>query len=171
VSGPEDEQVRIAVTENRNQVLFRLNDVDLVAQLIDGSFPDYEKIVPSSHTTRAVVNTKSMHSAVRVASFFARDTANIVRLKVTPGEEPQPGSLVVSAQTAEVGGNTTEIEAHIEGDELEVAFNAKYLLDILNVVGSDQIALEATTSSSPGAFRPVDDVDFTHIVMPMHLAQ
>ncbi len=171
ISTGEDEQVEVAITDSRNQILFRHNNVDLVSQLIDGTFPDYEKIVPAGYGTRAVANTKAMHNAVRLASFFARDAANIVRLKIQPGDDPQPGTILVSAQAAEVGGNQTEIEAAIEGEALEMAFNAKYMLDILNAVGSEQIALEVTTPSSPGMFRPVSELDFTHVVMPMHLAQ
>lgn len=171
ISSDEDDRVEVAITDNRNQILFRLKDVDLVSQLIDGTFPDYEKIVPTAHTTRAVVNAKAMHNAVRLASFFARDAANIVRLKLVAGAEPQPGTIIVSAQAAEVGGNQTELEASIDGEPVEIAFNAKYMLDVLNVVGADQFALEMTTQSSPGTFRPVSDANFTHVVMPMHLAQ
>jgi DNA polymerase-3 subunit beta len=170
ISSPEDQSVEVAITDNRNQILFRLNDVDLVSQLIDGAFPDYEKIVPAGATTTAVVNTEAMRNAVRVASYFARDAANIVKLSLQPGSEPQPGTVVVSAQAAEVGGNSTEVDASIDGEGLDIAFNAKYLLDILNVAGSDQITVELTTRSSPGLFRPSGGEGFTHVVMPMHLA-
>jgi DNA polymerase-3 subunit beta len=151
--------------------MFRMTDVDLVSQLIDGSFPDYDKIVPEGHTTRVVVNTKAMHNAVRIASFFARDAANVVRFELRPGEEPEPGIMVVSAQAAEVGGNQTEIEASIEGEPLEIAFNAKYLLDILNIVESEQIVIELGTASSPGLFQPVDATEFMHVIMPMHIGR
>ena len=171
ISGDAESPIEVSVTENRNQVLFRLEDVDLVSQLIDGNFPDYEKIVPSGYTTRAVANTKAMHSAVRMASFFARDAANIVRVRLAPGTELEPGTLVVSAQAAEVGGNESELEASIEGEGLEIAFNAKYLMDVLGAIDSDQFALEVTTPSSPGVFRPVSETAFTHVIMPMHLGR
>lgn len=171
VRGADDESVKIAITEDNNQVLFQLKDVDLVSQLIDGAFPDYDKIIPSGYGTRVIVNTKSLQNAVRVASFFARDAANIVRLAVKPASDPEPGTVVVSANAAEVGGNQTEVEASIEGEGLEIAFNAKYLIDVLGVAGSDQVALELTDANSPCAIKPVSDVDYTHIVMPMHLAQ
>jgi DNA polymerase-3 subunit beta len=171
IRGADDDVVDISIAESRNQIMFRMKDVELISQLIDGTFPDYEKIVPTGYSTRAVANTSALHSAVRLASFFARDAANIVRLSVKPGQDPQPGTLLVYAQAAEVGGNETEVEASIEGDGLEIAFNAKYLMDILGVVGSDQVALELNDTNSPCVFRPVSEVDFTHVVMPMHLAQ
>lgn len=171
IATDDDPPVEVAITESRNQVLFRLETVTLVSQLIDGNFPDYEKIVPPGHTTRAVVNTKAFQNAVRVASFFARDAANVVRVSLVAGDDLTPGTLMVSAQAAEVGGNQSEIEASLDGPPLEIAFNAKYLLDVVGVVGSDQLALELSTSSSPGVFRPVSDDAFTHVVMPMHLSR
>jgi DNA polymerase-3 subunit beta len=171
VSADEENPVEVAITDGRNQILFQLSDIDLVSQLIDGNFPDYDKIMPHDHTTRAVINTKALQNAARIASFFARDAANVVRLELRPGDELQPGIVVVSAQAAEVGGNQTELEASIEGEPVEIAFNAKYLVDVLGVIGSDQVALELTTPSSPGLFRPVDDTPFIHVIMPMHIGR
>jgi DNA polymerase-3 subunit beta len=171
ISSDDDAPIEVAITESRNQVLFRLDGVTLVSQLIDGNFPDYEKIVPTAHSTRAVVNTKALQNAVRVASFFARDAANVVRVSLQPGDDLTPGTVMVSAQAAEVGGNQSEMEASIEGGPMEIAFNAKYLLDVVGVAGSDQVALELSTSSSPGVFRPVSDDAFTHVIMPMHLSR
>jgi DNA polymerase III subunit beta len=171
IVGDEDQPLQVAITDTHNQILFRLSHVDLVSQLITGNFPEYEKIVPAGFTTRAVTSSRALHSAVRIASFFARDAANVVRLELRPGSELQPGIIVVSAQAAEVGGNQTEIEAAIDGGALEIAFNAKYLLDVTNVVGTEQIALEASNASSPGVFRPTDDTPFLHVIMPMHIGR
>jgi DNA polymerase-3 subunit beta len=171
ISADQQEPIEVALTENRNQILFRMANIDLVSQLIEGNFPDYDKIVPKGHTSRVVVNTRSMLNAVRIASFFARDAANVVRLDVEPGADSEAGTIKVSAQSAEVGGNDSEIEASIEGEPLEIAFNAKYLMDVLNVTGSDQVVMEFSTAASPGVFRPMDDVVFTHVIMPMHIPQ
>lgn len=171
ISADQDEPLEVAITESRNQILFRLSNVDLVSQLIDGNFPDYEKIIPRSYTTRVVLNAKAMHNAVRIASFFARDAANVVRVAVQPGEELQPGMVVISAQSAEIGGNQSELEAAVDGEALEIAFNAKYLMDLLGVVGAEQVAMELTTPSSPGVFKPLSDAPFTHVIMPMHIAR
>jgi DNA polymerase-3 subunit beta len=166
VSADSSEPIQVALSARGNQIMFRLPDVQLVSQLIDGNFPDYEKIVPESHATRAVVNTSALLNAARIASYFARDAANVVRLRLDASDG---GSLTVSAQAADVGENESELAAVLEGDELEIAFNAKYLMDLLNVAGTDQVALELTTAASPGVFRPVDDGGFTHVIMPMHV--
>ena len=170
VANDEDDRIDVAITPNRNQILFQLRDVDIVSQLIEGSFPDFEKIVPPDHSTRVVVNTKALHAAVRIASFFARDAANVIRMRIDAGNE-LGGTVTVTAQAAEIGGNESELEASVEGEGLEVAFNAKYLLDVLNVVGSEQAALELSGASSPGVIKPVDDTPFTHVIMPMHIAR
>lgn len=171
VIGDDSSPVQVCLTPNRNQILFRLRQVDIVSQLLDGAFPDVAKIVPTGHATRAVINTKALHGAVRIASFFARDSANIVRLSFVPGSGTQPGQMTVSAQSVEVGGNQSEIEASVEGQPVEIAFNAKYLMDILSVLRSDQVVYDVSTPSSPGVVRPVDDSEFTHVIMPMHIAR
>lgn len=171
VCGDESSPIQVAITEGRNQIVFQLSHVELVSLLIEGNFPDYERIVPKSHSTRAVVNTRALHQAVRVASFFARDAANVVRMTLDPGDDLRPGTVTVSGQSAEVGGNQTEVEASIEGDALEIAFNAKYMLDVLAAITSDQVAIEMATPSSPGVFKPVDETPFTHVIMPMHIAR
>lgn len=167
--GDDDEDVEVTVTEGRNQILFHLPDIDLVSQLIEGNFPDYNQIIPKSHNTRTILDVKPFLNAVKIASLFARDAANIVRLKIEPGSELEPGTLTVSATSAELGDNVSQLDANVEGEAVEVAFNAKYLLDVLNVIGTDQVALETSTASSPGVFKPVGGSDFVHVIMPMHI--
>lgn len=170
VMADDDEQLRITVTPNRSQVLFSLPNVQLVSRLIEGTFPNYRQIIPAKHTTRVIVSTKEFLGATRIAS-FARDSANIVRLQATPGEEMAPGKLTVAATAAEVGDTIGGIDAAIEGDEAQIAFNAKYLTDVLAVVDESQVALEVTTPSSPGVVRPSGDETYTHVIMPMHVAR
>jgi DNA polymerase-3 subunit beta len=143
----------------------------VVSQLIDGNFPDYNQIVPKAHTTRTTVATADLLKAVKVAFLFARDAANIIRFNIVPGSELSPGQVVVTGTSAEFGDNVSEIDASIEGDELEIAFNAKYMIDALSVAGTAEIALETSTASSPGVIRPVDGDDFLCVIMPMHITR
>ncbi len=171
ISGEQKEPVVITVTPTRNQVLFQLTDVVLVSQLIDGNFPDYRQIIPREYTTHTVVDTAAFLKACKAAQIFARDAAHITRLHIRPGSELAPGHMIVSATSAETGDDVSELDASIEGDEIEIAFNVRYLIDVLSVAGTPQIALDTTTSSSPGVIRPVGDVDFIHVIMPMHLGR
>ncbi len=171
VSGEQEDPVTITVTPTRNQVIFQLTDIVLVSQLIDGNFPDYRQIIPKDRTTHTVVDTAGFVKACKTALIFARDAAHIARLHIKPGSELAPGSMIVSATSAETGDDVSELDASIEGEEVEVAFNVRYLIDVLSVVGTPQVGLDTTTSSSPGVLRPIGDTDFTHVIMPMHLGR
>jgi DNA polymerase-3 subunit beta len=167
----QDEPVEIAITDNRSQVLFHLANTDVVSQLIDGNFPDYNQIVPKSYATRTVMNTSELQSAVRAASVFAREASNIVRLNISPTNEMGGGKVVVAATSAETGDNVGEIDATVDGDPVEIAFNARFLGDVLNVLRAPQVALETSSSASPGVVKPVGRDDFTHVIMPMHVGR
>lgn len=167
----EAERITVAIPETRNQILFGVGSVELVSQLIDGAFPDYQRVIPESCETRVVVGTKPMINAVQLASLFARDIGHIIRLRVIPEEGPQPATMVVFAQSAEVGESRMEVDVSVVGPGIEGAFNAKYLLDVLRVVGSDQVALEFNTPTHPCVVKPVRDVDYVYVVMPIHLGQ
>jgi len=165
----DEEDIILVITPTRNQVLFHAPNVDLVTQLIEGNFPDYQQIIPTSYATRTVLNTNSLLRACKTANIFARDAANIARLQIVSGSELAAGHVTIGATSAELGDNVGEIDATIEGDAMEIAFNVKYLIDVLSVMDSAQVALETTTSSSPGVLKPIGDVDFIHVIMPMHV--
>ncbi|MDL1895521.1 DNA polymerase III subunit beta [Anaerolineae bacterium CFX7] len=171
IVGDQDAPVEIAITENRSQVLFHLANTDLVSQLIDGNFPDFNQIIPKSHTTRTVMHTNDLQNAVKAASVFARESSNTVRLNVSSGNDMGGGRVVITAQSAETGDNVGEIDATVEGDPIEIAFNARFLADVLNVLNAPQVALETLGAASPGVIKPVGRDDFTHVIMPMHIGK
>ncbi len=168
VSAEEEEPVEIIVTPDRNQVLFRLSNVEIVSQLIEGKFPDYNQIIPTSYGTRVVINTHDLMRGARISVLFSRDVANIIRLEMIPGSELTPGRLIVES-TAEVGQNVGELDAVVEGEQMEIAFNGRYLIDMLNVIGSEQVVLETTNPSRPGILKPVGDNNLVYVIMPMHI--
>lgn len=170
IGAESDSPVEILISPNRNQVFFHMQDVDLVSQLIEGTFPDYKQIIPKSYNTRTMVNTQDFLKAVRMAFIFARDSANITRLQISPGGGVRPDHLIIMASSSEHGDNVSELDATIEGAQLEIAFNARYLMDVLGVIDTAQVVLETRDLSSPGVIRPVGGGDFTHIIMPLHIA-
>ncbi len=163
----QEEPVEIITNEQKSQVLFRLQKAELVSQLIQGSFPDYSQVIPQSYTTRAVVDINQFLQTIKVSSIFARDASGIVRLVITPSNELSPGKITVSAKAEEVGSNVNEIDAMVDGEEAKIAFNAKYLSDVLGVLHQSQVALEVTTPSSPGVIRPIGVDNYVHVIMPM----
>ncbi|HEX5157777.1 MAG TPA: DNA polymerase III subunit beta [Ktedonobacterales bacterium] len=168
---PNDGTVYIVVTPNRNQVLFRMgDDLELVSTLIAGQFPNYEAILPKGHTTRVTIATDDLRQASKQASIFARDSANIVRLKVEPGENDglKPGAVTLVATAEENGDTTTTREAAVDGAGMEIIFNVKYLTDVLGVVETKDVALELNTPQQPGVIKPVGESDYVYVIMPMH---
>ena len=163
----QEEPVEITVNKQKSQVLFRLKDAEIVSQLLQGSFPNYSQVIPQSYTTRAVVDISEFLRVTKISSIFARDASGIVRLVITPGAELTPGKVTVSAQAEEVGDNVGEIDALTDGEEAKIAFNVKYLSDVLSVLHQSQVALEVTTPSSPGTIRPIGVDNYVHVIMPM----
>ncbi len=178
----ETRPVQVLVTQERNQILFQIwgkgseskggafHRVELASQLIDANFPDYRAIIPKTHTTRTVVDTAALLKAVRVAFLFARDNANIVRLKIQPANGSTPGRLNLAATSADMGDSVNQLDAMVEGDDLEISFNAKYLIDVLSQIDEPQVIIETTQPTRPGTIRPVGmgEEEFLHVVMPMH---
>ena len=171
--GGQQEPVEFTVTASKSQALFRLDNVELVSQLIQGTFPNYSQLIPQSYETRAEVDLEEFLRATRTASIFARDGSGIVRLQVAEGSNGSSGRLSISSRAEEVGDNQGEIDAAVQGAEAKIAFNSKYLAEVLDVLGKGTVALETTTPSSPGVLRPVEPPDaesrseYVHVVMPM----
>ena len=173
--GDQEDPVEMTMTPAKGQVLFRLKDVEVVSQLIQGTFPNYSQLIPQSYQTRTVFGLQELLRAARSASIFARDGSGIVRLQVVPGAEEattedgggRPGKVVISARAEEMGDNQDEVDTLVEGGESKIAFNSKYLLDVLSVMNLAEVALETSSHSSPGVFKPTDSDRYVHVVMPM----
>ena len=163
----QEEAVELTVNPNKSQALFRLKNIELVSQLVQGTFPNYAQLIPQSYNTRAVVSVADFLRATKTASIFARDGSGIIRLVITPGGELTPGKITISARSEELGDDVGEIDATTDGEEAKIAFNGKYLTEVLSVLGESQVALETTSPSSPGVLRPVGVDNYIHVVMPM----
>ena len=168
VSGDSDKCVTMVVPQGRGQVIFHLKDTELVSQLIDGNFPDFRAIVPKNFKTSTVVSTPAFLKACKQAEIIAREGNNVIRLDILP-EESGPGRVEISAQTEETGKSDIKVEATIEGSGLLIAFNVKFLREVLDVVRAPNVALETNANNTPGVIHPVGDENFVHVIMPMHL--
>ncbi len=163
------EAITMALPTGRGQVIFRMKDVELVSQLIEGTFPDYEQIIPRSHKTRSVLATSAFLKACKQAEIFAREGTHIARLNIAPGGELQPGTVTISGHSEETGFNETIVDASIEGPALLVAFNVRFMREVLDVIKTPDVALETSADTSPGVIHPVGEDSFLHVIMPMHL--
>lgn len=165
VSLKEDEAVAMYVSEKSNQVIFTSPEVTLIGRLIEGEFPPYERIIPSDHASQIRVNREELLKAVKICSIFARETANIIKFSL------RSGRVIVSSQTPSVGENTVEVEANLTGEENEIAFNARYLLDVLSHLEEEELLFEMTGPLNPGVFKLYNDESFLHLIMPIRLQQ
>ena len=170
--GDRDEPVEILMTPAKGQVMFRMQGgdrIEIVSQLLQGTFPNYEQLIPQSYTTRAIMDLPTVLRSAKTASIFARDGSNIIRMHLMPAPaDSEPPKVEISARSEEVGDNKDLVDLdEIEGEEGKIAFNSRYLLDVLAVLEKGKVALETTTSSNPGVFRPTDSEDYIHVVMPM----
>ena len=166
--GDQSEPVEFTVTPQRSQALFRLQNVELVSQLVQGTFPNYQQLIPDAFETRTVVSLQDFLRATKAASIFARDGGGIVRLQVSPGTDDAQGKMLISARAEELGDNQGEFDAQVEGPETKIAFSSKYLQEVLTVLDDKtEVAVETSTPSSPGVLKPVSDEDYVHVIMPM----
>ena len=198
LAGNQPDPVEFTVTDPPSQALFRLNNIEVVANLLQGTFPNYAQLVPTQFENRTVVYLEEFIRATRAASIFARDGSGIVRLMINAANDAtndagddaasdaaddaasdaaddaasdavnkESGKMLVLSRAEEVGENQGEIDAKIEGGEAKIAFSSRYLTEVLNVLETNQVALETNSPSSPGVIRPVGDDKYVHVVMPI----
>ena len=173
---PSDDEVEveIAVTPDQSQVLFRHRQAEIVSRLIEGQFPDFNRIIPRDTKTRVTLQTADFLRATKAAQVFARDNSMIVRLNLMPAEggDEALGKVTVAATSSEIGDNTGDVDASVEGDAMQVAFNGKYLRDALEALDAQQVFLEVTGPASPGLIRPASGPNgYQQVIMPMHVAR
>lgn len=164
--------VELRVNEEKTRVEFTLTDVELSAQLIQGTFPNYTQLIPTEFSTATEVPVGDFTRGTRIAAIFARDGSGIVRLQVNPDDpDSEEGELLISARADEVGDNEDTIPVRVKGEAAKIAFNSRYLADVLGALDPDgTVRMETTSPSSQGVFRPVDENgkdDYVHVVMPM----
>jgi DNA polymerase-3 subunit beta len=164
----QEDPVSIMISPAKNQILFRLKETEIISQLLQGTFPNYNQLIPESYQTKATIEVSDFLRATRTAAVFARDGNGIVRLYVNPGEGDQAGTVRLAARSDEVGENEADIDAIIEGEQSQIAFNSRYLVDVLSSLNG-KVTLETSSPSSPGTIKPVinDTGDYLHVVMPM----
>lgn len=169
-TGDGEGAISMFVPQGRGQVIFRVKDVELVSQLIDGAFPDYQQIIPRSYKSRTLISTASLLKACKQAEIFAREGSNVARLDIKAAQgDMAPSEVEISATSEETGKNETIVEATVDGSGVLIAFNVKYLREALEVIKTPNVALETSAPNAPGVIRPVGDDSFLHVIMPMHL--
>lgn len=160
----EGEEVLLSVNKKENQILFGTEGVVFSSRVLEGEFPDYEKIIPKGEGTKILIDKDEFLRAVKLSAVFAREAANIVKINL--GKD----FIDISAESSASGSQKTRIDARVEGEaKLEIAFNYRFLEEFLHAVKGEEVRLELSGPSSPGIFRDPTDPVFLHLIMPVRV--
>jgi DNA polymerase III subunit beta len=160
------ESLRINLRPGTNEIFFDLGEIKMYSRLIAGNYPDFEKIIPPNSTIKVTISGEELLKLTRLAAIFARDSANIVKLKI------QNSKIKISANAPQVGENEGEMDVQVDkggSEEFAIAFNYRYLLDLLACIGGGELTVEFTSSLAAGVFRKPSDPNFLHIIMPVRV--
>lgn len=168
ILGDRTEPVELTVTPNRGQLVVSTGDTTFSSRLIDGTFPDFRQIIPREFATEIELSREQFLTAVRRAGFFARDNNDVIRIGArVSADELSPGQVQVSATAAERGSSQSEMMATVNGPEGQIAFNSRYLVDVLSVLRTNRVVLGMNGSNQAGVLRPLESTDYTYVIMPM----
>ncbi len=172
IAGPNDKTVAMAFCGEKTQVIFHLDNAELISSLIAGEFINYEAIVPTSFKTTTIVSTAAMQSACSQANVIARENKNLIKLDIKAASDSSAGNITILTQAEQSGGSQENIiDANVDGENIKIAFNVRYLKDVLDVIESQNVYLRTNATMSPAMISPVDDqVDYKYVIMPMHFA-
>lgn len=168
----DEEEIKFSYKEGESQVIFGVSNAVLTSRIIEGEFPDFEKIIPRDSNYKINIDKEEFLRAVRLASVFARDSANVVKITV------KKDSLEISAESSQSGSQETQVDAKVESPDakslegkggLKIAFNYRFLEDFLNSVEGDEVQIELSNANSPGIFTDPKDTNFLHLIMPVRL--
>ena len=159
---PEGEGT-VSVGISSSQVMFRSGETVLISRLIEGQFPNFEKVIPTEHNKKLTIPTGQFLQSVKRVSIVARENSNRTTIQT------QDGALIMTAESGNVGRAHEEVEVIKEGDDLKMVFNSRYLLDVLSVVDTEAIEVELSGEVSPAVIRQQGREDYVYVLMPMQV--
>lgn len=155
----------VSICFDQNQVLFQTTNVSIISRIIEGQFPDYTQVIPSSYSTNIRLETRAFLNSLERASLLVRDSAqdkaNVIKIS-TSGNY-----LIINSNAPDVGKIHEKIPAHIEGEEIKISFNSRYLIDALKVIEDEEVYLQLTGSLSPGVIKPVSQDNYLYLILPI----
>lgn len=157
------EEKEIMVTFSDNQVVFETEDVKIFSRLIAGQFPNYKQVIPQGCKTKIKVRTRDLLESVERASLLVKEGTNVIRITVNRHE------MIINSNSPDIGKIHEVLPIHIEGEETQIAFNSRYLSDVLKVIETDEILLELTGSLSPGIIKPENEENYIYLILPVRI--
>ncbi len=160
---PQD-KVEVSTAENQNQMVFKIGNTQISSRLIEGQFPSWEKIIPQEIINKTIVNREEALKSCKIASIFAKGEANIIKINAANNK------LKFQSEAKELGNQENEIDAKTEGEEINIAFNSKYLIEALSATSSSQLLIEFSGNLSPALIKPVGEEGLEYVIMPIRLS-
>lgn len=152
---------KVEIKADENQICFILGKVEVISRLIEGAFPNYSGIIPTESKIEVVANLSELTSAIKMSALFAKDVANNIKINVGKN------GVVIKSTSEQTGDTTSKLTANVSGGEIEIAFNARYLLDVLGVLPEGEIKLQFNDESSPGVIKSDKEKEYIYLVMPL----
>ncbi len=164
ISEEPGDEVLISSSDDQNQLIFKFAATELSSRLIEGTYPNWEKIIPTEFKARVTIDRAELLKGVKLASVFARTEANIVKLA------NKQDKLILSSSAKELGSQIKEVEATSVGDEFEIAFNTKFIIDCLSAIHTKEVLIELSGVLSAAMIKPIGESGVEYIVMPVNLS-
>jgi len=153
----------VNINLNENQILFNCDGIKLISRLIEGNYPDYEQIIPTEHKTITTVESNNLIKAIKSAALFCKPGINDIKMTFLPDKN----EIVIMSTNSGLGENVTTLAGEVEGEEVEIVFNYRYLLDGLNSLQSEKVVIKLNNQGAPGIFIPENEEDYLYVVMPI----
>ncbi|MEM6997320.1 MAG: DNA polymerase III subunit beta [Patescibacteria group bacterium] len=157
-----DDEADVFVYGEGDQVAFKVGDIELVSRLIEGTYPDYRKLLPAKFESSAELERSEYVSATKLASLFARESAGAITVSVKPDTK----SLNIQSSASQLGENSTSLSASVEGDGV-ISLNSRFLLDGLQSLEGDTVQMSLNGKLDPCVLRAPEHDDYLHIIMPL----
>lgn len=164
ISESEEDKIAISTSENQNQMVFSLAETTLSSRLIDGQFPAWERIIPTEIKTTIKVDKNILLKAVKLSAVFARNEANVIRFQVGADK------IVLTSEAKELGSQSNEVVAEITGEDMTIAFNAKFVQDALTALPGSKATIELSGPLAAARIKPAGGEDLSYIIMPVNLS-
>jgi len=161
ILGDQTGNVKLSIGSKEKQVILAISDIVFSSRVLEGNFPDFEKIIPKESRINISLDKEEFLRAIKIAAIFARESANIVKLGITSG------GVEVSAQSQKSGQQKNQLEAKVEGGEIEMTYNYRFLEEFLSSVEGEDLEISLTDVNSPGVFKDSKNPNFLHLIMPV----
>ena len=159
----EDIDDIVDITFTNNHILFNLEKTKIISRLLEGKFINYNSLLPQEHKLSLIVNRQELQNAIERASLMAKDgNTNLIKLDI------QQDNLIISSNS-QLGKVREEISIKLQGDEIQIAFNSRYLLDVLKNMEEDEVVMKMTSSISPCVIEEVNNENAKYLVLPVRL--